>query len=392
MTNKERVHAVLTGRPADRSPVTSLYNFLYHEDHFAELAELPQWQMSEWLAAEPAAHLAVFRQMHEKAPFELLQPQGAPPREWRERQEFVRKDNRPFRHDKRTDEWSPLDNPTVSGHATDNRANETQFVFDKRDIDANVKAQNARDAIAIGYNDYLDAVVGEFGAEEFILSGGVVGTLYSCSRYLGLTNLLAMLLDNPNLVEYLCRKMLEVNIETIRRFAAAGGDAIYIDDAIATNDMVSIAHFERFSLPYMQTMTQEIHRLGHKAIIIYYGGIADRLEQIAAIGADGLVMEASMKGYVNDIHEIVSAIGKRLTLFANIDPVSVLQNGSDEELAAEIRRQTKAGLEGRGLIIATPSPITPSTPLLRVRRFLELGRGISAELYASATELGKPRP
>jgi hypothetical protein len=35
-------------------------------------------------------------------------------------------------------------------------------------------------------------------------------------------------------------------------------------------------------------MVKEIHHLGHKAILIYFGGIADRLEQIASIGADAL--------------------------------------------------------------------------------------------------------
>ena len=82
---------------------------------------------------------------------------------------------------------------------------------------------------------------------------------------------------------------------------AAGGDAIYIDDATATNDMISVADYERYSLPYMQAMVDEIHRLNHKAIVIYFGGISDRLEQIAATGADCLLMEASMKGFRNEI-------------------------------------------------------------------------------------------
>ena len=96
----------------------------------------------------------------------------------------------------------------------------------------------------------------------------------------------------------------------IRRFAAAGGDAIYIDDATATSDMISPAMYERFSLPYMKAMVDEIHRLKHKAILIYFGGIMDRLELIAATGADGLLPEASMKGFVNDTAEIARQIGR----------------------------------------------------------------------------------
>jgi len=183
-----------------------------------------------------------------------------------------------------------------------------------------------------------------------------------------------MLIEQPGLVDYLCKKILERNIEIIRALAAAGGDAIYIDDATATSDMISLAHYERFSLPYMREMVREIHNAGHKAILIYFGGIADRLEQIASIGADGLSMETSMKGYVNDIDEIARKIGRRVSLFGNVDPVNVLQKGSDAQLEAEMNRQAEAGKGAQGFIMCTGSPITPATPLERVRRFIELAQ------------------
>jgi uroporphyrinogen-III decarboxylase len=81
-----------------------------------------------------------------------------------------------------------------------------------------------------------------------------------------------------------------------------------------------------------------------------------------------------MKGFVNDTAEIARRIGDRMTLFSNIDPVAVLQNGTDAELEQEIRRQIEAARAARGFILSTASPITPSTPLARVQQFLELGR------------------
>lgn len=374
MTNKQRIHAALEGRPVDRCPVTSLYNFLYQDDHFSEFTGLPAWRRHEWLAMSPAQHVEVFSRMHEAAPFELLQPHGAPSRAWRERQEFVPKDGHAFRHDRHSDEWVRLDVATGSGHATDYHANEEQNLFTRADVDARVTVTPAAQQLADGANDYLDAIVARFGRDEFILSGGVIGTLYSCHGYVGLTNLYSLLAEQPEFIDHLSEKILAQNLEGIRRLAAAGGDAIYIDDATATSDMISVGMYERFSLPYMRAMVDEIHRLGHKAIVIYFGGIMDRLEQIAATGADGLLPEASMKGFVNDTAEIARRIGDRVTLFSNIDPVKVLQNGCDEELEAEIRRQVAAGRRARGFILSTASPITPSTPLSRVQRFLELGR------------------
>jgi uroporphyrinogen decarboxylase len=190
----------------------------------------------------------------------------------------------------------------------------------------------------------------------------------------GLTNLLGLLVEKPDLVDYLSRKVFEQAIESIRRLAAAGGDAIFIDDALSTCDMISVKHYERFSLPHVTEMVREIHRLQHKAIVIYFGGVADRLDQIASTGADALAMEASMKGYVNDISGAAEKIGQRISLFGNVDPVGVLQDGTDAELEDEVRRQALAGKKARGFVMSTGSPITPATPLWRVRRFIELGR------------------
>ena len=85
---------------------------------------------------------------------------------------------------------------------------------------------------------------------------------------------------------------------------------------------------------------------------------ADLLKFVAATGADGLLPEASMKGFVNDTAEIARRIGDRMTLFSNIDPVAVLQNGSDADLEEEIHRQVAAG---RGRSVPRPHSGPPST-------------------------------
>jgi hypothetical protein len=370
MNGKQRVQASLTGQPVDRSPVTVLYNMLYFQDHFPELTSRPPWQMQSWLHSSPEEYLQTYAGMIALAPFEILQPELAPSRQAREQVEFITQGNSRYLHDRRSGSLTPID--STSGHARDYAANETQYVFNRRDINTRIKINQAEAMLANGQNDYIDAVVSAFGQDHFILSGGVVGTIYASGDYIGQTNALAMLLEEPGLMDYLCQKITEQNIEHIRALAAAGGDAIYIDDATATSDMISVKAYERFSLPYIKMMVDEIHRLGHLAIVIYFGGVSDRLEQIVSTGADGLSVETSMKNYTNDIHAIAAQVGQRVTLFGNIDPLKVLQDGSDDELQAEMKRQSQAGRLCRGFIMSTGSPITPGTPLARVQRFLSL--------------------
>ena len=376
MTSKARGHAALEGRAVDRPPVTVLYNYLYHDDHFCELTGLPRWRWHQWLNSSPEDHLAVFRGLQELAPFEMLQPHAAPSREARDRTEFVERDGQALRRDRRTGAEEPLAVESLSGYPMDVEPNQAQSVFDEADADRLVRRVPAETLLAEGFTDYVDAVVAAMGEEQFIISGGVIGTLFMSHYYVGLTNLYEMLIEKPALIEHISRRILEDNIERIRALAAAGGDAIYIDDATATSDMISVAHYERFCLPCMTQMVDEIHRLGQKAIVIYFGGVSDRLEQIVATGADGLSVEASMKGYVNDIGAIAEAAGERISVFGNVNPVTALQDGSDEQLRDGMQRQAEDGRRARGFVSCTGSPITPSTPLTRVQRFLEIGRGL----------------
>ncbi len=373
MKAKERIQAALEGRPVDRLPATVLYSSLYHLDHFAELTGLPAWRRHAWQHADPGEHVAVLRRMIEAAPFEIVEPQRAPPREWRERVEFFEQNGAAFRRDRATGGVSPLAD-AVAGHAQDYAANQEQTVFGRRDFDASFRLVKSGRILERGDLDYAQAAVRALGREHFICAGGFVSMLWNCVPYLGQANLLAMLIDNPGLVEYMEAKLLEQALEEIRAHGAVGGDAVFIDDAMGYSDVISVAHYERFCLPYLSEMVREIHAQGLKAILIYFGGVADRLEQIASAGADGLSVETTMKNYVNDIGEIARKIGGRISLFGNIDPVGVLQNGSDAQLRAEIARQAQAAQTARGFIMCTGSPITPATPLARVRLFLDLAR------------------
>lgn len=339
MNSKQRVQAALEGRPVDRPPVTALYNFLVYADHFTELTGEPASQLQVWRHAPAVEHMRLYQRMVEAAPFELLQPLS-----W---------------HSK-----------VIPAEIPDSAPNETQIVHTKADIAEQVRIPK----VTPGANDYINAAVAEFGRDNFLITGGVIGTVYSCSRYVGMTRLFELMMDDPGLIDALCERILEQNLAEIHRVATAGGDAIYIDDATATCDMISVECYERFSLPYMKAMVSEIHRLKHKAILIYFGGIADRLEQIASIGADGLSCETSMKGFVNDLGHIARQIGDRVTLFGNLDPVAVVQDASDVELECAIRQQIEAAKPARGFITCTGSPITPATSAARMRKFVELGR------------------
>lgn len=375
MNSKERMRTALEGKPVDRFPVTVLYSQLYYRDHFSELTGRDPREMQKWLASSPEEYYRLYAEMSAKTPFETLQPDTAPPRVKREAMEFEYGKEGLYKIDKRTGQRTLVKGHTAGGHASDFAANQTQKISNKADVKRLIKPVKAEAMLNDGRFDYIAETMRRLGHDHFIISGGNEGILWACVSYLGQTNMLMKLIDDPSLIDELSKRLLEREIEKIRAYCALGGDAFYIDDAMAYSDVISVEHYERFSLPYLKQMVAETHRYNHKAILIYFGGVMDRLEQIVSTGADGLSVEATMKNYVNDIGKIAETIGRKITLFGNVDPVGVLQNGSDEQLTREIRRQAEAGKKCRGFVMCTGSPITPATPLARVQKFLEIGRG-----------------
>jgi len=63
-------------------------------------------------------------------------------------------------------------------------------------------------------------------------------------------------------------------------------------------------------------------------------------------------------------------------MFGNIDPVGIVQKGTDEQLREEVQRQVRIGRSVGSFVISTGSPITPLTPVPRIRQFIDIAREI----------------
>jgi len=120
---------------------------------------------------------------------------------------------------------------------------------------------------------------------------------------------------------------------------------------------------------------EEARACGLRSIYYFCGNPTDRWEHILSVGADALALEESKKGFTVDIEKIAEMLRGRCVLLGNLDAIGVLQNGSEERLIAEIKRQIAAGrTNGNRFIMSIGSPITPSTPVKRVRLYCDLVR------------------
>jgi len=376
LTSKELVYAAMAGKKLAHYPVHTAYIMLAHADHWQELTGLPPVEYYKWLIGDPAEHEPIYKLFAEKLPFDTFQPScHYRSAEERENMEVVVKECKIYYHRKKEDTFHYMTD-NIHENGLSGELVEERTVFTKDDVREKVIVQKSEDFIASGKNDFLDAAVKSVGKDKFIINGGICNTFYACSWYVGLTNLISLILEEGEFIHYLSNRILEQSIETIRAYSKAGGDAIYIDDAASTNDMISREHFEEFCLPYLIKAVDEIHRQGKLAFGIYFGGIDDRADLIASAGYDIVLMETSMKGYVNDYSSIYKKMGGKVCLMGNLNPYDDIELKSDEDLFLAIKKQVEDGRSCGKYITSTGSPLTPNTSVDRIRRFIDIAHAL----------------
>ena len=140
-------------------------------------------------------------------------------------------------------------------------------------------------------------------------------------------------------------------------------------------DMIAPDTFERLHLPFVRRLVTEIRDAGLHSIYYYCGAPGDRWELLFAAGADALSLEEGKKGFQIDIEQVVERAAGRCAVLGNLDAIGVLQKGSEGELRAELARQIAAGRRNGGRFVTSiGSPVTPETPVERVRLYCELAR------------------
>ena len=373
-SSRSVMNQVFAHEATERCPVVVPYVMLSNADHWAEYTGEPIYEFYRWQWLRPEEHVKLYETFYEKTPFDWMQPYPVPGAQVRGEMEVRFIGDRPFLYNRRKDKMEPVPE-NIHEAGSGGAPNERRKIADISDIRGAIPTTRAEEIRDRGDIDMQRAFVDRYGREHFVITGGVVNTFYSCSYHVGMTHLYEMLIDEPLFILELEKRILEANIETIRSLAMAGGDAIYIDDATATSDMISVDFYEKFSLPFLREQVREIKRLGMKAILIYFGGVDDRLDQILSVEPDGLILEARMKNFNNDVGYAAQKTKGKCVIFGNLNPTDV-ERQSLGWLSREMERQARSVWPYSPHIVSTGSPLTPGTTLERMRELISLASQI----------------
>ena len=375
MTGREKIEAAISKEGTKEIPVVICYETIYVRDHWAQLASVPWWHQED---ADLDRQLHWRREVIDKTGQDWFGLPHFYSRETRESLVVEERAEGVYRVDRRTEDAVELTEPQVGGWLREgglHSMHPEELVETVEEVEKLIPDPPDSDPEQLkvdGRGDLAGRMLGEFGEELYPLIH-VASPLWRCYGLWGFEGMMEMIALKPDLVEQVCRRSLELELYAVREIAALGAAGIWIEECLT--DMISPEAFARLNVPYLTRLVEEIRSAGMDSIYYFCGDPAGKWEHLLAMGADAICLEESKKGFIIDVEELVDRVQGRCAVLGNLDAVGILQDGTEAQLRAEIARQIEVGRKnGSRFIMSIGSPVTPGTPVGRVRLYCDLVR------------------
>jgi MtaA/CmuA family methyltransferase len=166
---------------------------------------------------------------------------------------------------------------------------------------------------------------------DYSVLGWVEGPAAEAADLRGVTNFMMDILDDEAYACELMDRCLEVGIAFAKAQIDVGSDTIGIGDAICSQ--MSPDLYERLVQPREAALVNAIHAAGAKVRLHICGNITHLLPGIAALGIDHLDVD-----HMVDPRTVRKAVGGRVAVGGNLDPVSAILKGTPASIRAAVRR------------------------------------------------------
>jgi uroporphyrinogen-III decarboxylase len=202
-------------------------------------------------------------------------------------------------------------------------------------------------------------LVREATGGQVSVHGEVFSPFTHFMELLGYEPALLALLDDAPKATALLKRLTASAIVWAEAQARAGADAVLISSAFAGGGFLSRAMYAEFVLPHERRLAAAVRACGVPVYTHTCGRIGDRLDLMEATGIQGLdTLDPPPLGNT-DLAEAKRAVGARLFLKGNMNPVKLLAAVSAEEVAAEAHRCLNAGASGGGYLLSTACSVSP---------------------------------
>lgn len=178
--------------------------------------------------------------------------------------------------------------------------------------------------------------------------------------------------DDPGGVRRQAQEMVDHALERgarIREWGTVDGFCLCADYCYNDNPFLSPAMFDEFITPYLVQLVAGYRDMGFYTIKHTDGNIIPILDSLMAAHPHALHSLDPQGGV--DLGELKQSIGDKVCLIGNVN-CGLLQTGTDEEAAADVRRALSQGMPGGGYVFGTSNCIYTGLALSRYEMMLDI--------------------
>ncbi len=229
--------------------------------------------------------------------------------------------------------------------------------------------------------DLLDfsATLAELRAagDAYRASGFWCPFFHDLADFMGMENYFVAMLERPEVVHAVTRRVVGFYLEANRRFfAAAAGlvDGFFLGNDFGSQQdlLIGPRQFAEFVRPYLGQLVAQGRAAGCQVILHSCGAVGRLIPDFLDLGVDALhPLQARARGM--DAATLAERFGGRLAFVGGIDTQDLLVNGTPQEVRAEVRR-VKELLGPRLVVSPSHEALLPNVPAANVRAMAEAAR------------------
>jgi uroporphyrinogen decarboxylase len=201
-------------------------------------------------------------------------------------------------------------------------------------------------------------------APEAVVIGGTIGPFSLTSQLVGVTQLMTLCLEDPDLVEAILEKATAFLTGYVRAFADAGADAVLMAEPVA--GLVSPALLGRFSSANVARINQAVEAGSFQVFLHNCGARLKHLPQVLESGVSLYHFGAPM-----DIGAALRQVPLDVVLAGNLDPAAVFCRGTAGSVAQSTASLLAATDGHRNFVPSSGCDLPPGTPLENLEAFYE---------------------
>ncbi|HET6456428.1 MAG TPA: uroporphyrinogen decarboxylase family protein [Armatimonadota bacterium] len=207
--------------------------------------------------------------------------------------------------------------------------------------------------------------VKDFFGDEVLVCGRTEAPFSSVALLYGIEETMLLPLFDLDLL----KDTLEFFVEAQGNFGIAqkeaGADAVWLGDCNASGHLMSEVYFADYAKPYVERLVKKYDKVGLWSIYHASEEKVGHLRLQADMGVSILSVGPGL-----DMAVAKEAVGDKVCLIGNLDPVDVLMRGTPEQVASEAERIMRIGRRNGSYVFNTGEMVPRDTPIENMEAML----------------------